>query len=137
MPVELRRKLQAKYADADFIAGISAGQASATPSPEDIFLQNVAGHVLKRLDDLSFGNEELSLKMAMSESQLNRKVKAISGRTLSLFIRGIRLQQAKALLETTSMNISEVAYSVGYSDPAYFSRTFSEEFGVPPTNIRK
>ena len=56
----------------------------------------------------------------------------ITGKSASLFIRSIRLAKAKELLLAKGKNISEVAYEVGFSDPKYFSRVFSEEFGVSP-----
>ena len=55
------------------------------------------------------------------------------GKTLSFFI---RLQQAKILLQTTDLNISEIAYAVGFGGPAYFTRTFSLEFRVAPSKFR-
>ena len=73
--------------------------------------------------------------MIMSESSLNRKLKALTDKTLSLFIRSVRLQQGKILLQTTDLNISEIAYYVGFTDPAYFSRIFSQEFGAAPSKF--
>jgi len=61
--------------------------------------------------------------------QVNRKLKTLTGKTPSRFIRSILLQKAKELLQTTSLNVSEIAYQVGFDDPNYFSRCFSEEFG--------
>ena len=101
-----------------------------------IFFEKASRSILDHLDDANFGNEELAREMAMSESQLNRKLKALTGKTLSLFIRSVRLQQAKILLQTTNQNISEIAYAVGFGDPAYFTRTFSLEFGVAPSKFR-
>lgn len=132
--VELRKKLQALYASKDFISIIPAPQPKV-PSPEDIFLEKADNFIQENLDDAEFGNKELSRKMTMSESQLNRKIKALTDKTLSLFIRSIRLQKAKVLLQTTDLNVSEIAYDVGFTDPAYFSRTFSKEFGTPPSEF--
>ena len=73
----------------------------------------------------------------MSRSSLYAKVKALTDRTPALFIRSIRLQKAKELLDQKEMNISEVAYAVGFDDPAYFSRCFSEEFGHSPSQYRE
>jgi AraC-like DNA-binding protein len=73
----------------------------------------------------------------LSHTHVNRKLKAMTGKTPSRFIRSIRLQKAVELLKTTDLNVSEIAYDVGFSDPNYFSRSFSEEFGYPPNVIRK
>ena len=79
---------------------------------------------------------KLERAMALSQMQLYRKLKALTGQTPSLFIRSVRLQKAMQLLKTTDLNISEIAYEVGFNDPAYFSRTFHEVFGAPPSGFR-
>ena len=73
----------------------------------------------------------------MSRSQLFRKIKALTGQSPSLFIRAIRLERGKELLQTTEMSISEIAYEVGFSTPAYFSDAFLEAFGVRPSEVRR
>lgn len=73
----------------------------------------------------------------MSRSQLFRKVKALTGRSPSVFIRAIRLERGKELLQTTDMNVTEVAYEVGFSTLAYFSDAFLEAFGVRPSELRR
>ncbi|TNE46852.1 MAG: AraC family transcriptional regulator [Bacteroidetes bacterium] len=104
---------------------------------EDAFLKKFSRQILENLNDPFLGNEALPRAVAMSESQLNRKVKALSGQTLSLFIRGIRLQRARTLLQTKDMPVAEVAYETGFTDPANFSCTFSYEFGVAPSKFRR
>ena len=75
----------------------------------------------------------LSKKLLLSDIQFYRKLKALTGKNPSLFVRSYRLHKAKHLLQTTSRNVSEIAYDVGFSDPAYFSRAFKQEFGVVPS----
>jgi AraC-like DNA-binding protein len=75
--------------------------------------------------------------MNFSESQLYRKLKATSGKSTALFIRSIRLQKGKELVQTTDKTVSEVAYDVGFNDPSYFSRAFKEEFGQSPSAASK
>ena len=67
--------------------------------------------------------------------QVNRKLKALTDKTPSRFIRSVRLQEAIRLISTEGYNVSEAAYAVGFSDPNYFSRSFSEEFGYPPSEL--
>jgi AraC-like DNA-binding protein len=74
--------------------------------------------------------------MAMSRAQLHRKITALTGKSTSIFIRSLRLYHARNLLLTTSLNVSEIAYDVGFKDPNYFSRTYAEEFGETPTETR-
>jgi signal transduction histidine kinase/DNA-binding response OmpR family regulator len=139
--LELRRKLQSKYAKSALdnvpIEENASKEVAGVEDVENVFLKKAIAHIEAKIDDAEFGNEELARKMTMSESQLHRKIKALTQQSLSIFIRSVRLRQGRALLETTNLSISEVAYAVGYTDPAYFSRTFSAEFGFPPTSIRK
>ena len=69
----------------------------------------------------------------MSATQLNRKMKALTGETPMSFIRKVRLHRAKELLQNTQLTVAEIAYDVGFSDPSYFSRAFKKEFGERPT----
>jgi YesN/AraC family two-component response regulator len=104
---------------------------------EDAFLQKVRGMVEEHLSESEFEIDMLAQLLGMSRSQLFRKIKALTGQSPSLYIRSIRLQRGKELLETTDMNVSEVAYTVGFSAPAYFSDAFTETFGIRPSQIRK
>jgi AraC-like DNA-binding protein len=67
---------------------------------------------------------------------LHRKLKASVKQSASKFIRNIRLNRAISLLHYTDLNISEVAYEVGFGDPKYFSRVFSQEFNQSPRSFR-
>ena len=71
----------------------------------------------------------------MSKMQLYRKLKTLTSLAGNEFIRSIRLQQAKILLETTSLNVSEIAYQVGFNDPAYFTRAFKKQYGRTPKSF--
>jgi AraC-like DNA-binding protein len=72
----------------------------------------------------------------MSRAQLHRKLKALTGLSTSHYIRSIRLHKAKAVLKQTDLNISQVAYEVGFSDPKYFSRVFTQAYGRTPMAFR-
>ena len=74
-------------------------------------------------------------EMGTSKSTLYRKLKSLTGMTTTNFIRNVRLKAACRLLEERkdTIRISELAYSVGFSDPKYFSVCFKKEFGVLPT----
>lgn len=139
--LELRRKLQSKYAKTALgdwpMEENSTKDVAVVEDVENVFLKKTIAHIEENIDDAEFGNAELARKMLMSESQLHRKIKALTQQSLSIFIRGVRLRRGRVLLETTDLSISEVAYAVGYTDPAYFSRTFSAEFGFPPISVRK
>jgi signal transduction histidine kinase/DNA-binding response OmpR family regulator/ligand-binding sensor domain-containing protein len=104
---------------------------------EDAFLQKIRRIVEEHLSDSEFEIDQLARMLGMSRSQLFRKVKALTGQSPSIFIRNVRLQRGRELLLTTEMNVSEVAYEVGFSKPGYFSDAFMEAYGVRPSQVRK
>ena len=91
----------------------------------------------KRLNDSNLGIVHLCKAVNLSHTQVFRKLKAITGDNPTLYIRKLRLQHAAQLLQTTELNISEIAYETGFSDPSYFLRAFHEAFGTPPSALRK
>ncbi len=140
--ISLRQTLQETYSGNDLFSKLAqvGNQKIATtqkPSLDELFLQKLIRVVEEKLDDPKLGVVHLCRAVRLSNSQVNRKLKAITGKTPSQFIRSIRLQKALEFLKDTDLNISEIAYQVGFSDPNYFSRSFSQEFGYPPNNIRK
>lgn len=133
--IELRKSLQEKNTTAEIFSKNITEKKSV--SLDDIFLQKLINVVQERLDDPDLSVNDLCQVARRSNTQVNRKLKALTGKTPSQFIRSIRLQKAVELLKTTDLNVSEIAYDVGFNDPNYFSRTFSEEFGFPPNEVRK
>jgi transcriptional regulator GlxA family with amidase domain len=73
--------------------------------------------------------------MGLSRAQLYRKLQSLTGRSVNEHLNAIRLEKARHLLKTSNMNISEVAYDVGFNDPKYFGRVFSEAFGQSPSEF--
>ena len=73
----------------------------------------------------------------MSHSNLFRRVKAISGLSISEFIRYIRLRKAAELMIQTDIQVKEVGYSVGIHDARYFREQFSKVFGLNPSEYIK
>jgi CheY-like chemotaxis protein len=132
--VALRNALQAHYTKTDSLFQLK--NKKDQPSAEDVFLRKLITVVQERLDDPSLGVVHLCRAANLSNMQVNRKLKALTNKTPSVFIRSIRLHKGRELLQTTELNVSEVAYEVGFSDPNYFSRAFSEEFGMPPSEVR-
>lgn len=107
-----------------------------TPSNKDktknIFLDKIKTHIELHLDDSNYSVEKLAKDMNLSRQQLYRKTKSLTGKSVASYVRLIRLHHGKQLLQTTDLNVSEVAYQVGFSDPSYFSKSYSEEFGYAP-----
>ncbi|MCB0586553.1 MAG: helix-turn-helix transcriptional regulator, partial [Phaeodactylibacter sp.] len=84
-----------------------------------------------------FDIDALSKALALSRSQLYRKLKELIRLSPSQYIRFTRLQKAKELLETTEMTIGEVAFQAGFVDKSHFSRVFKKQFGFNPSYLRK
>ena len=129
--IELRWKLQEHYGNLEEV------QVDKQPTTiEDTFLLKLKQVIMNHLDDPEFGQVQLSRVIGLSRSQLFRKLKALTGKSTSLVVRSIRLQKAKELLLTTELNVSEVAYDVGFKDLSYFSKCFIEEFGEQPSTVK-
>jgi signal transduction histidine kinase/DNA-binding response OmpR family regulator len=127
-----REKLRIKY----------AGQSENKEMPhtvgmDELFLKNANSILEKRFADEAFSIEELYHGLGISRVQLHRKLMALTGHSASHFIRSYRLEKAKELLLNTSKSVAEVAFETGFSDANYFSRVFAQEFGLPPTDMRK
>ncbi len=104
---------------------------------ENTFLQKVQQIVAEHYEDENFALPQLCQKIGMSRSQLFRKMKALINTSPSTYIRDYRLNQAKDLIQSTELNISEVAWKVGYKNLAHFSKSFQEKFGYPPSATYK
>ena len=89
----------------------------------------------QHISDEEFSIVELGKETLMSRSQIHRKLKALTGKSPSQYIRSIRLAKAKKYIEEQQGNISEIAYSVGFGSPAYFTRCFKAEYGYPPSDL--
>lgn len=107
-------------------------------SEEGKFLKRVNLIVTTYLHNNEFSVEKLSLAMAMSRTQLYRKVKLLTEMSPIQYILLIRLQTAKELLSVSALelNISEVSYKVGFISNSHFSRAFKKQFGVNPSIYR-
>jgi len=131
--LEMRKKLQQRY-QAEVIPP-SSGKLET--KNEDLFIKKVQEIIKNHLDDPDFGIKELCKEIGMSRTQLHNKIKAVTGRSTSLYIRLVRLREGKRLLEETEQTVSEIAYTVGFKDPNYFSKTFNLEYGTSPSRFRK
>jgi TolB-like protein/AraC-like DNA-binding protein len=106
-------------------------------SMNQAFIKKLSDIVLKNISDENFGAEKLAEKAGMSHASLHRKVKAITHRDISQFIREVRLKLAMEMLQKNEGNVVEIAFRVGFGSATYFSRCFHEYFGYPPGEVRK
>lgn len=107
----------------------------AENSIDEQFLQKALRFVEENIDNPEISVEQFCIYMAVSRTNLHRKLKALTGKSATEFIRSIRLKRAASLLQQKSGTVSDVAYSVGFNNLSYFSRCFKEEIGKLPSEI--
>lgn len=108
-------------------------QTENLDSPDDLFLQEMTAIVSRHIDDSNFSVSMLCSESHWSDKQVYRKMKQLTGKTVSEFIRDIRLEKAAAYLAQHKLTVNEVMYKVGFTTASYFSKCFKEKFGVSPS----
>ena len=111
---------------------ISTTPMDQLPEVTDPFLVELYQQMDAKLDDPQLGVDYLCKTTAMSRSTLNRKLKSLLGISTNDLIRQYRLQKASSLI-SSGLDISTVAYRVGFSSPSYFSQCFKEHFNITPS----
>lgn len=106
-------------------------------SAEKSWIEKLDQIIEDNLDNPSFDSEWLCRESGISRSQLYRVLKEHSGLSPSLYFRKKRLIRAKVLLEQADLKIAEIAYRLGIDSPQNFSKYFSQEYGLSPTDYRK
>ncbi len=104
---------------------------------ETNFLLKVQTNIQQELANGDLNGDFIARQLFMSRTQFYRKMKALTDQPVSIYIRNYRLHQAKALLEKGNEPIKQIAYQVGITNTKYFSRQFSETFGLTPSAYRK
>jgi len=108
-----------------------------TTSLDKEFIEKVLNYINANLDNPDLNVESLAAQLNLSRSQFYRKIKALTNQTATEFLRNIRLQKAKQIIEMGNSNINEVCYKVGFSSPSYFSKCFKSYFGVLPKDVKE
>ncbi|WP_223233334.1 hybrid sensor histidine kinase/response regulator transcription factor [Chitinophaga sp. CF418] len=103
------------------------------PSPNEKFLEKVLAIVEKNLSNAGFSVEELSRELCMNRVSVYRRIFSLTGQTPVEFIRTVRLKKAAQLLSKTEMNVTEVAYEVGFNNPKYFTKYFKMAYNMLPS----
>lgn len=131
--IELRNSLQSRYTS----GSLPLSDNHPTLQIEDEFVLAARQLVLDNLDNTDFSVVLLSKNLFLSRQQVHRKITALTGLSAQLFIRDIRLQEAKKMLLTTDKPITAIAFDTGFKEVAYFSNVFAKTFGHPPSFLRK
>ena len=104
-------------------------------SIDDQFFQSVVNVIRSNLDNELLSVEDLAKEVGFSRAQLHRKLKAICNKSANQLIIEMRLNEAKRMLENKAGTVSEIAYSIGYSNMSYFTKSFKEKFGMLPSKV--
>jgi AraC-like DNA-binding protein len=130
---EIRNRLRSHFSKADTLVA----QLSILYPKEAAFLQKVNAVIIANLENELFDTSALSREMNMSRAGLFRRLKPLIQQPPAAYIRSIRLQKAKELLETTDITVGEAAFKSGFQTQSHFTKAFSESFGFLPSAIRR
>ena len=116
---------------------LSQQESRPVETRDEKFVSKVIGTIREMYKDPDLDVSAFCTAMGMSKTLLNNRLQETLGQSTGQFIRTYRLSIAREMLinnsETHTMNISEIAYEVGFNDPKYFTRCFSKEFGFAPS----
>lgn len=118
-----------------FYTGITKQGKEKTTSLDNDFIQKILHFINDNLSESELSVELLSSKVFLSRSQLYRKIKTLTGVSVNEFIRNVRLEKAKQLLEqgNKNVNINEISYKVGFTSASYFAKCYKIKYGHLPT----
>ncbi len=102
-------------------------------------LKIIRRHAKKILDDPSLGYnlDQISRDSGLSQAKLQEGFKFLYARTVTEYIRHVRLEAARDLMNTTDLNISQIVYTIGFTSRSYFSKIFKEKYEMTPHEFRK
>jgi AraC-like DNA-binding protein len=111
--------------------------AEVKGSEYGVFMKKVNAVINSNIDNCDFSVDGLADAMALSRAQLFRRVKQLTQMSPSAYIKFTRLEEAKRLLQSkkTDCNVTEVSYSVGFSNVSHFTRSFKRQFGMTPSSL--
>jgi CheY-like chemotaxis protein/AraC-like DNA-binding protein len=127
-----RRRMQQKYAK-DVLLN---SPEIKFDSVDEVFLKKVLTYIDDNLDKPSLTVETLADECCLSQVQLYRKVKALTGNGPNELIRNVRLERAANMIKYNAGSIADIAYKCGFSNMSYFSKCFKEKYQKSPTEFR-
>ncbi len=106
-------------------------------SKDDLFIKKIYNIMEKNIDKFDFSVEDFVREMGYSRSAVQKKIKAITGKTATNLVRDYRLERAKQLIEQGAGFLSEIAGMVGFNSLSYFSNCYKQYFGINPSEVKK
>ncbi|VGO23559.1 response regulator transcription factor [Pontiella sulfatireligans] len=130
--LESRRKLRERFIQDVMVPN----QPQMELSPDQEFLRKIFEVLETHCADTDFSVELFAMKLNVGLRTLSRKLKALTGLTPAKMIWNVRLKKAAALLASSELRVTDIAYDVGFSDAAHFSRYFKQFYGMSPSEYR-
>jgi signal transduction histidine kinase/ligand-binding sensor domain-containing protein/DNA-binding response OmpR family regulator len=130
--IEQREKLRHKFTQEPGIIRTTI----CTTDRDNEFIKKINRIVDKHLSNPNFSIDTFAQHFNLGRTNFYKKIKGITGYSPKEYICILRLKKAAELLSDSGLNVSEIAYSVGFVDPLYFSRYFKKQFGVTPSQFR-
>lgn len=121
-------------------ASVITTESATSPTNGDIdndFYQRFVSLVQTEMGNPELNIDALAGRLGIGRSQFYRKIKALTNFSPVELLRKLRLEKARKLLASTNRSVSEIAYEVGFSSPAYFTRVYRESYGETPTELRE
>lgn len=128
--IESRIKIRKHYQQdvlSQFVAESKISQLDAN------FLKKCSNIIESHLMDAEYGVEQLSVEVGLSRVHVYRKIKHLTGLSVSEFIRNLKLKKATVLLLESGKNVAEIAYETGFSSPSYFAKCFKDLYNMSPS----
>lgn len=130
---EIQKRLRSHFTQAEKLV---AALAYSRPH-EATFLQKINALIKANLEHETFDTNALCKAMAMSRTQLFRRLKPLIRQAPARYIKTMRLQKAKALLETTDFTVGEIAFKTGFQNGSHFTKIFQQQYGLLPSVFRR
>lgn len=99
-------------------------------------IRDYSKHIEKNFSK-AFSLESIALDTGLTQAKLQKGFKFLYNKTVTEYIRHVRLEVARDFMNTTDMNISEIVYSIGFTSRSYFSKIFKEKYGLSPTEFKR
>jgi AraC-like DNA-binding protein len=130
---QISKKLRSHFANPENLE-----KAAAIKNQDDgIFLQKINALISSNIERESFDTDCLCKGMALSRTQLYRKLKVLTHKPPAQYIQFVRLQKAREYLQNTELNVGEIVLKVGFASHSHFTRAFHDQFGFNPSFLKK
>jgi AraC-like DNA-binding protein len=130
---QISKKLRSHFAKPENLERAASSKNQA----DGVFLQKINALIMSNLEREGFDPDCLCKGMALSRTQLYRKLKVLTHKPPAQYIQFVRLQKAKEFLQNTELNVGEVVLKVGFASHSHFTRAFHDQFGFNPSFLKK